>query len=200
MRYAPVQATTWSPVLPPVLRPKGMICSRPGSAGAPTAELRRGRRSISLSGLRSPACAPASSMNTSATRASVGPRGGAGGAALGLPLAPLKSRALRDWETRVARKGDVPCGARAAKAGGDPPCLVELRMPAGSAEPRLRAQLQPRSIRRPVRHETQNMPLRWPRPQPASCRPLSQLRPTPVAAAPGTPPPPKTPGRFRRPG
>ena len=92
--------------------------------------------------------------------------GGAGGAALGLPLAPLKSPALRDWGMWVARKGDVPCGARAAKAGGDPPCLVELRMPAGSAEPWLRAQLQPRSIRRPVRHETQNMPLCWPRPQP----------------------------------
>jgi hypothetical protein len=39
-----------------------------------------------------------------------------------------------------------------------------------------------------------------PGPSRASGRPLSQLRPTPVAAAPGTPPPPKTAGRFRRPG
>ena len=35
-------------------------------------------------------------------------------AALGLPLAPFISSALRDWETRVTGKGDVPCGARAA--------------------------------------------------------------------------------------
>ena len=89
-----------------------------------------------------------------------------GGAALGLPLAPLKSPALRDWEMRVARQGDVPCGARAAEVGGDPPCLVEFRMPAGSAEPWLGAQLQPHSIRRPVRHETQNMPACWPWPPP----------------------------------
>jgi hypothetical protein len=97
------------------------------------------------------------------------------GAALGLPLALLKSSALRDWETRVAGKGDVPCGARAADVGGAPPCLVELRMPAGSAEPWLRTQLQPRSIRRPVRHKTQDMPLCWPRPSraswPRTCRP-----------------------------
>src|SRR5450755_1041202 len=79
-------------------------------------------------------------------------------AALGLLLAPLKSSALRDWETRVAGQGDVPCGARAPEVGGAPLCLVDLRMPAGSAEPWLRTQLQPRSIRRPFRHETQNMP------------------------------------------
>jgi len=77
--------------------------------------------------------------------------------ALGLPLAPFISSALRDWETRVTGKGDVPCGARAAEVGGAPPCLVELRVPAGSAEPWLGIQLQPRSIRRPFRHETQNM-------------------------------------------
>lgn len=35
-------------------------------------------------------------------------------AALGLPLALLISSALRDWETRVTGKSDVPCGARAA--------------------------------------------------------------------------------------
>ena len=69
-------------------------------------------------------------------------------------------------------------------------------MPAGSAEPWLRTQLQPRSIRRPFRHETQNMPLCWPRPSRASCRPPSQLRPAPVAVA--RTPPPETPGRFRR--
>src|SRR5579863_10758087 len=78
-------------------------------------------------------------------------------ARLGLLLAPLKSSALRDGETRVTGKGAVPCGARAAEVGGAPLCLVELRMPAGSAEPWLRTQLQPRSIRRPFRHETQNM-------------------------------------------
>ena len=39
-------------------------------------------------------------------------------------------------------------------------------MPAGSAEPWLRTQLQPRSIRRPFRHETQNMPLCWALAQP----------------------------------
>jgi hypothetical protein len=94
-------------------------------------------------------------------------------AALGLRLAPLISSALRDWETRVTGKGDVPCGARAAQVSGAPPCLVELRMPAGSAEPWLRTQLQPRSIRRPFRHETQNMPLCWPRAQPG-------LLPSPV--------------------
>ena len=69
-------------------------------------------------------------------------------------------------------------------------------MPAGSAEPWLRTQLQPRSIRRPFRHETQNMPLCWPRPSRASCRPPSQLRPAPVAVA--RTPPPEAPGRFRR--
>jgi hypothetical protein len=67
------------------------------------------------------------------------PPGVAREAALGLPLAPLKSPALGDWETRVAGKGDVPCGARAAEVGGAPPRLVELRMPAGSAEPWLGA-------------------------------------------------------------
>ncbi len=87
-------------------------------------------------------------------------------AVLGLPLAPLVSSALRDWETRVTGKGDVPCGARAAEVGGVPPGLVELRVPADSAEPWLRTQLQPRSIRRPFRHETKNMPLCWPRAQP----------------------------------
>jgi hypothetical protein len=80
-------------------------------------------------------------------------------AALGPLLAPLKSSALRDRETRVAGKGDVPCGARAAEVGGASLRLVELRVPAGSAEPWLRTQLQPHSIRRPFRHETQNMPL-----------------------------------------
>ena len=52
-------------------------------------------------------------------------------------LVPLIAPALRDWETRVTGKGDVPCGAHAAEVGGTPPCLVELRVPAGSAEPRL---------------------------------------------------------------
>src|SRR6516164_3839965 len=74
---------------------------------------------------------------------------------LGLLLA-IKSRALGDGETRVAGKGAVPCGARAAEVGSAPPCLVELRMPAGCAEPWLRTQLQPGGIWRPVRHETQN--------------------------------------------
>jgi hypothetical protein len=87
-------------------------------------------------------------------------------AALGLLPAPLKSSTLRDWETRVTGKGDVPCGARAAEVGGAPLCLVELRMPAGAAEPWLRAQLQPRSIRRPFRHVTQNMPPCWALAQP----------------------------------
>ena len=96
--------------------------------------------------------------------------------ALGLRLAPFISSALGDWEARVTGKGDVPCGARAAEVGGAPPCLVELRMPAGSAEPWLRTQPQPRS-RRPFRPKTQNMPLCWPRPSRASCRLLSQLRP-----------------------
>jgi hypothetical protein len=101
------------------------------------------------------------SAGTSATRIqpALGWRGWR--AALGLLLAPLKSFALRDWETRVTGKGDVPCGARAAEVGGAPLCLVELRMPAGSAEPWLRTQLQPRSIGRPFRHERQNMPLCW---------------------------------------
>jgi hypothetical protein len=67
--------------------------------------------------------------------------------ALGLLLVPFKSSALRDCETRVTGKGDVPCGARAAEVGGAPLCLVELRMPAGSAEPWLRTQLQPGGIR-----------------------------------------------------
>jgi hypothetical protein len=60
----------------------------------------------------------------------------------------------------------VPCLAfhGTAEVGGAPPCLIELRMPACSAEPWLRTQLQPRDISRRVRHETQNMPLRRPRP------------------------------------
>src|SRR5580704_3731722 len=91
---------------------------------------------------------------------------GAWRTALGVPLAPLKSSALRDWETRVTGKGDVPCGAGAAEVGGIPPCLVELRVPAGSAEPRLRTQLRPRSIWLPFRHETQNMPPCWASAQP----------------------------------
>jgi hypothetical protein len=77
--------------------------------------------------------------------------------ALGLALAPLKSRALRYRQTRVAGKRGVPRGARAPQVGGASPCLVELRMPAGSAEPRLCAELQPHGIRRPVRHERQDM-------------------------------------------
>ena len=109
---------------------------------------------------------------------------GPGTGTLGLPVAPLKSSALRDWETRVTGKGDVPFGARAAEVGGAPPCLVELPMPAGSAEPWFRTQFQPRSIRRPFRHEKQNMPLCWPRPSLTYCRPLSQLRPAPAAVAP----------------
>jgi hypothetical protein len=67
------------------------------------------------------------------------PPGVAREAALGFPLTPLKSPALGDGETRVAGQGDVPCGARAAEVGGAPPCLVELRVPAGSAEPWLGA-------------------------------------------------------------
>jgi hypothetical protein len=39
-------------------------------------------------------------------------------------------------------------------------------MPAGSAEPRLRTQLRPRSIWLPFGHETQNMPLCWAAAQP----------------------------------
>jgi hypothetical protein len=93
-------------------------------------------------------------------------QGSSRGAALGLLLALLIASALRDWEARVTGKGDVPCGTRAAEVGGTPPCLVELRMPAGSAEPRLRTQLRPRSIWLPFRHETQNMPLCWASAQP----------------------------------
>jgi hypothetical protein len=150
--------------------------------------------------LESPTCAPASSTSTSATCTSSRPprwrAWRAGGAALGLPPALLKSSALRDWETRVAGKGDVPCGARAAEVGGAPPCLVELRMPAGSAEPWLRAQLQPRSIGRPVRHETQNMPLCWPWPAGplAGPRPQDSLIATPGAGG----GPSRTPGRRSR--
>ena len=81
----------------------------------------------------------------------------AGRAALGL-LAQLKSPALRHRETWVAGKGSVPYGTRAAKVGGAPPCLVELRVPASSAKPWRCAQLQPSSIRRPVRHERQTTP------------------------------------------
>jgi hypothetical protein len=76
-------------------------------------------------------------------------------------LAPLKSRALCHRQTRVARKGCVPCGARATQVGGAPPRLVELRMPACFTKPRLCAELQPRGIRRPVRHERQDMRLAW---------------------------------------
>jgi len=120
---------------------------------------------------------------------------GPGTGTLGLPVAPLKSSALRDWETRVTGKGDVPFGARAAEVGGAPPCLVELPMPAGSAEPWFRTQFQPRSIRRPFRHETQNMPLCWPRLSWAWPAPLT----TPARASGGRPaPPPKTPRLFRR--
>jgi len=114
---------------------------------------------------------------------------------LGLLLAPLKSSALRDWETRVTGKSDVPRGAHAAEVGGASLCLVELRMPAGSAEPWLRTQLQPPSIRRAFRHETQNMPLSWALAQPGLCPALSQLRPAPVALA--RTPPPNTPGGTR---
>ena len=80
-------------------------------------------------------------------------------AALG-SLAPLESRALRDRQTRVARKGGVPYGARAPQVGGAPPRLVELRMPACFTEPRLCAELQPR-IGRAVRHERRDMRLAW---------------------------------------
>jgi Penicillinase repressor len=50
-------------------------------------------------------------------------------------------------------------------------------MLAGTAEPGLCAELQPRAVRRPVRHETQDMPLCWPRPswadrRSASCGPV----------------------------
>jgi hypothetical protein len=69
-------------------------------------------------------------------------------------LAPLKSLALRDGETRVAGKRGVPCSARAPEVGSVPACLVELRVHAGTAEPRLCAELEPRGVRRRVRHET----------------------------------------------
>jgi hypothetical protein len=83
---------------------------------------------------------------------------------LGLLLAPLESRALGDRQARVAGKVAVPLGAQAAQVGGAPPRLVELRMPAGSAEPGLGAELAPRGIRRPIRHGTQDMrPRRPPR-------------------------------------
>ena len=105
---------------------------------------------------------------TGRNRRSRRPRSGRSGrsalpAALGLALAPLKSRASRDRQTRVAGKRGVPRGARAPQVGGAPPCLVEPRMPAGSAEPGLCAKLQPHGIGRPVRHERQDMRPCWPR-------------------------------------
>ena len=63
----------------------------------------------------------------------------------------VESSALCHRETRVAGEGDVPCGARAAEVGGAALCLVELRMPAGTAETWLGAQLRPCGIRRPFR-------------------------------------------------
>lgn len=81
---------------------------------------------------------------------------------LGLLLAPIESRALGDRQARVAGKVAVPLGAQAAHVGRAPPRLVELRVPAGSAEPGLCAELAPRGIRRPVRHGTQDMRPRRP--------------------------------------
>ena len=140
------------PVLPQV-PDCSLTCARPGASHG------RGRRHWRIRGCRDPL-----GLRTSIVCEHIrnphpaGPGWRAWRAALGLPLAPLISSALRDWETRVTGKADVPCGAHAAEVGGAPPCLVELPVPAGSAEPWLRTQLQPRSIRRPFRHETQNMP------------------------------------------
>src|SRR5262245_61967331 len=91
-------------------------------------------------------------------------------AALGRALAPVESRALRHRETRVPGQGGVPCGARAPEVGGAPPCLVELRMHACSAEAGLCAELQPHGIGRPLRHETQDRRLSWPRPSALASR------------------------------
>jgi hypothetical protein len=82
--------------------------------------------------------------------------------ALGPLLALLEARALRHREARVAGKGGVPFGARTAKVDGASSGLVQLRVPAGSAEPGIGTQLEPRNSRRLVGHETQDMPLSRP--------------------------------------
>ena len=63
-------------------------------------------------------------------------------------LALPKSRAPDDGETGVAGKGRIPGGTRAAEVDGTPSGFVELRMPAGGAEARLCAELQPRGVGR----------------------------------------------------
>ena len=93
------------------------------------------------------------------------PPGGRAGAIVTAPgLAPVKSGALGDGETRVADQRGVPGRAQAPEVGGAPPGLVELRVQAGPAEPGLGAERQPRAVRRPVAHETQDMPLPVPEP------------------------------------
>jgi hypothetical protein len=70
----------------------------------------------------------------------------------------FKSHTLHNRQPRVAGKPGVPGGPRAPQVSGPAPGLVELRVLAGSAEPRLRAELQPRGIERLARHEKKGMP------------------------------------------
>jgi adenosylcobinamide amidohydrolase len=86
------------------------------------------------------------------------------------PLAPLESRTHDDGQTRIAGKRGVPCSARAPQVHGASPCFVELRMPAGGAQPGLCAEPQPNVLGQPVRHEKRLMPV--PRRERFGCRPL----------------------------
>jgi len=75
-----------------------------------------------------------------------------------VPLASLESRTPGDGQTRIAGKRGVPFGTRAPEVHGASPCLVELRMPAGSAKPGLWAEPQPGVLGQPVRHGRRLLP------------------------------------------
>lgn len=70
-----------------------------------------------------------------------------------VPLARLESRTPGDREARIAGKRGVSLSARAPEVNGASPCFVELRVPAGFAEPGLCTEPQPGGIGRPVEHE-----------------------------------------------
>jgi hypothetical protein len=69
-----------------------------------------------------------------------------------------ESGTLGNGQARVAGERGVPLGPRAPEVCGAPPCLVQLRMRAGPAQPGLGGQVRPGGVGRPVRHEAQDKP------------------------------------------
>jgi len=69
----------------------------------------------------------------------------------------VESHALRDRQARVSGEPGVPGGPRAPQVGGAAPGLIELRVLASGAQPRVHAKLEPRGVRRLAGHEKKGM-------------------------------------------